>query len=189
MNTTRTRFALCLSSLLLSSAAWSQAPTPQTPPAPAAACTWADGQDPAGPRGDTGRGVSDWRAHFAYITAGTRAGTAAMVFARFEALRGCLSAGDFARLYADISTQIAYYGRRGAGWLDRPDTRAGADGGRGIASYQAHYDFAADASRGATASGFVRQRLTDLNGPLSADAYAHLYADVSILVARYGRPH
>lgn len=187
MHATRLGLALSLSSLLSSSPAWSQAPQP--PPPAAAACTWADGQDPAGPPGDAGRGVSDWRAHYAYITARTRAGTAAMVFARFEALRGCLPAGDFARLYADVSTQVAYYGRRGAGWLDRPDARAGADGGRGIPSYQAHYEYAADASRGATASGFVRQRLVDLNAALPLDAYAHLYADVSILVARYGRPH
>jgi hypothetical protein len=166
------------------------APAPVVPPvaypSAAATCAWPDGQDPAFPP-DPGRGVSDWAAHYGFAVGGGRAQVPGYLTGRFEALRACLPPADFARLYADLSTQIAYYGRVHAGWPGAPDPRVSSDNGRGIPSWQAHLDFAMAPQRAAMAGAFVRQRLTDLNATLPVEAYARLYADASILLARFAR--
>lgn len=159
--------------------------------APAAAradCGWADGQDPRGPSNDPGRGVSDWAQHYAYANgAAGAANVPGLVAARFEALRSCLPGERFARAYADASVLIAYYGRTHAGWLDSMDSRASNDPGRGIARWRPHFDYGANGSLTSNVPGFMRTRLSDLRGPLSQQVYARLYADLSIMIARYAR--
>ena len=155
---------------------------PLSPSIVHADCRWTDGQD-ARVAGDPGRGVTDWRQHFAAGQA-SPANVPEWVGSRFDALRGCMSADNFARLYADASLRLARAGAS-VGWVNGSDPQAGTDSGRGIRTFRPHYDHARDATRAAGVSAFIRQRLTDLRGRLGAEDYARLYADLSILVVHY----
>ncbi len=157
-----------------------------TPMPVANACAWPDGQDPSFPS-DPGRGVSDWSQHYGFVAGGGRGQVPEFVGARMDALRGCLPPPEYARLYADLSTQIAYYGRTWGGWVDGSDPRGGQDGGRGVAAWRAHMEFAQNPGRAGMASVFVRQRLGQLGAVLPPDVYGRLYADVSLLTARFAR--
>ncbi|MBK7151278.1 MAG: hypothetical protein IPI43_34265 [Sandaracinaceae bacterium] len=153
------------------------------PTVASANCGWIDGGDQRAPA-DPGRGVNDWRQHF---TAGqaNAANVPEWVGSRFDTLRGCMSRENFARLYADASLRIARAGAQ-AGWVKCPDRAAPPnDGGRGIRTFRPHYDHALDAGRAAGVSAFIRQRLADLRTRISADEYARLYADLSILTVHY----
>lgn len=176
----RALLALCAGVLLATTTADSAAA--------AGACSWADAQDPNGPKDDPGRGVSDWKAHQAFALKGTNATLAPkLVNARLLALKGCLDKESYARAYADVSILIASYGRAGAGWVDGADASAPADdGGRGVAKWKAHYDYALGLGAG-NAHKLVGDRLTTLAGKLKKDDFARAYADVSIVIANLAR--
>lgn len=167
------------------------APQPGFGPPPGAgpmggACRWADGMDGSFQQ-DPGRGVSDWQQHFQYAMGPqSRQQIPLLVSGRLDVLRGCLNPQEFARLYAEVSVLTAYYGRVFAGWQNAMDNRSAQDQGRGVNAWQAHYDFAQDRRSATMASGFLRQRLTDLAG-LPPDAYARLYADLSTRIAGFAR--
>jgi hypothetical protein len=148
-----------------------------------AVCRWIDGSDPAAP-GDPGRGVSDWQAHF---NAGTTsaANVPDWIASRFATLQSCLSPHDYARLYADASVMIAHRGRQLSAWLDGSDQREPGDPGRGVSDWHAHFE--AGKANGGNVVGWVRGRLVHLQRHLPPDAYAHMYADLSILIANYAR--
>lgn len=150
----------------------------------ATGCDWPDGQDPRF-RADPGGGVLNARAHYDYVASGNRASVPQAVANRFEAARGCLSSDAFAKLYSDAAVLIAAAGRRSAGWRDGPDPSAPPnDMGRGTSDGQAHYRYA----RGNGASQVptsIGERMRVLNAALSRDAYAQLYGELSVLIARH----
>lgn len=162
--------------------------TPADAAPSAGACVWADGQDPTGPKDDQGRGVSDWKAHRAFVLNPANAPIAPkLVNARLAALKGCLDKESYARVYADVSILVASYGRASAGWVDGADASAPADdGGRGVAKWRAHYDYALGVGA-ANANKLVGDRFQSLLGKLKRDDFARLYADVSIVLANLAR--
>lgn len=150
-----------------------------------AGCKWVDGSDASVPD-DGGRGVADWKAHFgAGTTSPTR--VAGWIGSRIATLQGCLAKDDQARLYADVSVLIAHYGRKGAGWIDGGDPSLPTDGGRGVSDWRAHQAWALTAGTAPMMRPFIEGRLSALLGKLPKDGFAHLYADLSILIAIYGR--
>lgn len=153
-----------------------------------AACNWVDGTDAAAPADDPGRGVADWRAHFAHVTDGVGVTNAHKLVAdRMNALKACLDKPGYARLYADVSVLIAFYGRAKAGWKDAMDPTAPADDpGRGIASWSAHQNHVLKGAGMTNAAKLAGDRLSAL-AKLDKALYARIYADVSILLANYAR--
>lgn len=145
-------------------------------------CGWIEGNDSRAPS-DPGRGVVDWRQHFAAGRANP-ANVPEWVGSRFDTLRGCMSTESYARLYADASVRIARAGGK-VGWVNGQDSSVGADSGRGIRAFRPHYEHALDPGRAAGVSAFIRQRLSALRTRLSPEEFAQLYADLSILTVHY----
>lgn len=154
------------------------------PSTASAACNWPDGPDSAAPPADGGRGIMDWRAHFDYAKGNGFGGSGALVGARVGAIKGCLDAAAFTRLYADASILIGAYGRAGAGWKDGADPSAPPDdGGRGITNWEAHRSWAS--SNSGQVEKLIGDRMRGLSGVLAKDTYARLYADLSVLLVNY----
>lgn len=153
----------------------------------AAGCGWRDAMDPNAPANDPGRGIGNWRAHHDHVASGPgRADVHAVIGARLRTLRGCLPLEAYARAYADASVLIAEAGRGGAGWIDGMDGRGGADPGRGVRNWQAHFEHVASGRGVDSVHDIVAARLENLRNVLPLAVYARLYADVSVLLARYG---
>lgn len=155
----------------------------------AAACKWVDASDPAAPPDDPGRGVADWQAHFAHVNVGAGLTNAhKLVNDRMTTLKGCLDKAAYARLYADLSVIIGFYGRAQAGWKDASDPTAPADDpGRGVASWSAHQNHVLAGAGMTNANKLVGDRLQTLSTKVPKAIYGRIYADVSILLANYAR--
>jgi len=159
------------------------------PVAHAGSCNWLDGQDPAGPSNDRGRGVSDWTQHYGYVANGSGPTSAyTLISGRMKALKECLVKEKYATLYADLSTLVGFYGRASAGWVDGSDGNAPADDtGRGTRDWSAHYSYVVEGQGYGTADRLVGDRFNTLSQKLSKSQYAHLYADTSVLMANFAR--
>lgn len=158
---------------------------PVTPPvAPTAGCGWVNGNDSRG-GSDYGRGTLDPAGHRNHILTYGAGVAPGIISQRLEVLRGCLSTDAYARLYADASVLIAGYGRSRLGWIDAQDGRFSTDTGRGISNWQAHYDWAAGGSAGQVPAT-VANRVAEINGRVPVDVAAQMYAELSVLIARYG---
>lgn len=152
------------------------------------ACGWKDSMDPAAPSNDPGRGLSDWKIHYEYITvhSGSTNGDT-LVADRMQTLSSCLSIDVYAKLYADLSVLIAGVGDNQAGWKNAMDSSAPSqDPGRGLMNWQIHYKHGLGSGR-SNVYRLIGVRLSTLKQALSIEAYAKLYADASVLVAKYGR--
>ena len=135
---------------------------------------------------DRGRGVTDWNAHFSYAQSTNELYTCASYLGnRLSTLTSCLDLNTYAQLYADVSTKIASYGIAYAGWRDGQDPFYGSDPGRGVTVWVDHYNHVKN-NGNATVSTTVTNRLNSLSNRLSRNVYARLYADISVIVARYG---
>lgn len=103
---------------------------------------------------------------------------------RISTLAGQASPDSFARFYADISVLLASYGRQ-VGWIDGMDPAAPPnDPGRGVSSWDAHYNYGVNSPSGV--ADVVAVRLATLRGVLSAANYSQLEAQASALLAQYG---
>lgn len=157
---------------------------PRTPATPTASgCGWVNGNDPRGGN-DYGRGILNADAHRNHVMANGAAVSPPIVASRFEVLRGCLSRDAYANLYADASVLVASYGRA-IGWPDGQDPRVSTDPGRGVSSRQAHLNHALSTGAG-NAPGLLRDRLAAINAAVPLSTAAQLYAEASLLLARYG---
>lgn len=157
---------------------------PRTPVAPTASgCGWVNGNDPRGGN-DYGRGILNADAHRNHVMANGAAVSPPIVANRIEVLRGCLPRDAYAHLYADASVLVASYGRA-IGWLDGQDSRVSGDPGRGVSSRQAHLDYALSTGAG-NAPGLLRDRMAAINAAVPLATAAQLYAEASLLLARYG---
>lgn len=76
---------------------------------------------------------------------------------------------------------------RGCNWVNAQDPSLGEDSGRGVTDPAGHRAYALQGGAQRT-PGFVRTRLQDLRGCLTADAYARMYGDISTAIAAVGRP-
>jgi hypothetical protein len=158
-------------------------------PALAGGCQWVDGSDPVAPKDDPGRGVADWQAHFGYVNVGAGMTNAhKLVNDRLVTLKGCLDKAAYARLYADLSVLLGFYGRANAGWKDASDPAAPADDtGRGVANWGAHQNYVLAGVGYTNANKLVGDRLQTLSTAVPKPIYARIYADVSIVIANYAR--
>lgn len=148
-------------------------------------CGWKNGHDPAAPPHDPGRGLLNRNDHYNHAMTGGGANGHRLVAERLATLETCLDSDQHARLYGDVSVLIAETGRRLAGWVDGMDQSARSDPGRGSSNWQLHHDYAAGGG-GGNVSGLVGQRMQTLSQSLGAQAFAQLYAEVSVLLAKYG---
>lgn len=150
-------------------------------------CGWIDGMDQAG-KDDPGRGLLNWHIHYDHVKFGRAPSDVhRIVGTRIATLTECLPRFEFARLYADVSVLIAKAGRSHAGWKDQMDSAAPSDDpGRGISNWQLHYDHVAQHQETTPVSRLVNARMKALSTELPRDIYARLYADVSVLIAKYG---
>lgn len=148
-------------------------------------CGWINGYDNRVPN-DLGRGITDLNEHRTYIRNQGPGAVPGLFSSRLEALRGCLPNDTYARLYADVSLIIADYGRRYAGWTDSMDSRGGADPGRGLSNWQSHYAHVANYGGAPSVPGLVAQRMSDIDRVISNEVAGELYAQVTVVIARYG---
>ncbi|MCZ7684599.1 MAG: hypothetical protein M5U28_39840 [Sandaracinaceae bacterium] len=76
-------------------------------------------------------------------------------------------------------------------WTDGMDSRAPRnDPGRGISDWTQHQAYASSNERSAaTVPDLIAARFDALRACSSAQVYAQLYADASVLIAHYGRAH
>lgn len=158
-------------------------------PQPSSKCNWVDGQDPKGPVGDTGRGDSVWANHYNIVmnTPGTM-DVSGYLASRMSALRQCLTKTNYAKVYADVSVVLAKYGRENCGWVDGQDPRGPfGDMGRGDSVWANHYNLIVNTPGAIDVSGYFASRTSALRECLTKTDYAKTYADVSVILAKYGR--
>jgi hypothetical protein len=94
----------------------------------------------------------------------------------------------YARLYADISVIIAKVGRESLGWQDGLDPDGPSnDSGRGVSRWQDHYQFATTNPAFSSIPSMIESRLRAVQAVASEQAYAKLYADISVVLAAFGR--
>lgn len=80
--------------------------------------------------------------------------------------------------------------RPGSGWLDGMDASAPPDDpGRGVLDANQHYEYVVRGPGPANLPAIVARRFDAVRQFLSADLYARLYAESSVLVAQYGRQY
>lgn len=129
----------------------------------------------------------DKDAHLAYaITPEGMEQGANNVGNRMASLFMCLDRAAYAGVYANVSIATAWYGRRYAGWIDGSDPKAPkGDGGRGIADPKAHEGYALG-PMGPDSGALVNKRVASLVKALPRDAWATLYAKLSIILAVAG---
>ena len=151
-------------------------------------CGWKDTMDPVAAPNDPGRGLSNWKIHYDHVMIQSGLNNADKLVAnRLQALSFCLPNDNYARLYADLSVLIANVGDKEAGWQNAMDTSAPSqDPGRGLLDWQIHYKHCLGPGRN-TVYELVGVRLSTLKSAISKEAYAKLYADASVLIAKYGR--
>ncbi len=147
-------------------------------------CGWVNAQDRS-LGADAGRGVTDPAGHRAYALQGGAQTTPGFVRDRLQALRGCLSPGNYSTLYGDVSVTIAAVGRANLGWPDGTDNSNPSDTGRGVSNVQSHRDYAARGGAPTTPDA-VAARLQTLASRVRPDVYAQVYADISVIMARAG---
>jgi hypothetical protein len=125
---------------------------------------WQDGLDPDGPSNDSGHGVSRWQDHYQFATTNPAfSSIPSMIESRLRAVQAVASDQAYAKLYADVSVLLAAFGRRESRWLDGFDSGAPkSDPGRGISSWQAHFDHASDPRKAEASPSLVRNRLATL---------------------------
>lgn len=151
-----------------------------------AQCGWVDGPDNRIPQ-DAGRGILRWTDHNNYalqpnININTCAG---FIGERLNSLSRCLLLDDYARCYADVSVRIANFL-----FTVPPDANGGynnlaLDGGYMNADWNAHYGYVKNNGPVNSAS-LVQCRMNYLAYAVSRPDYALLYADVSVIIAKYG---
>jgi hypothetical protein len=148
---------------------------------------WVDGYDANAPANDAGRGTTDWRAHYQWAI-GNGPLAAGLVKDRVTALKGAMTRGTYARMYADLTYWIASYGIKYAGWVNGSDAAAPPDdGNRGLFNWDAHYNYVMNTGGYDTANKLIGDRLATLSHAISPDDYARLYADCSVLIVNYSR--
>jgi hypothetical protein len=157
------------------------------PGAGAGPCGWRDGMDSSALADDPGRGILSAGPPLEYANSGAR-GQAPRLFARrMASLRGCLGREGYARVSADVSAKLGQVGRAMAGWVDGMDGAAPADDpGRGLANWRTHFDHVNSGAGESTVAALVERRLAALQSKIGAGAFANLYAELSIILARYG---
>jgi hypothetical protein len=149
-----------------------------------AQCGWKNGQDSSNPS-DPGRGITNWQDHYNWgKNAGDLSPSLNFVKVRLNALLNCMNNNQYAKLYADLSMKIADYGINYSNWTNSGNNTLTNDGGCGLKDWNAHNNWAK--TNGANAPGLVRNRLAALLNEISRDNYARLYADVSVIIAKYG---
>lgn len=150
-------------------------------------CGWRDGMDSAAPSDDPGRGILSAGPHLEYANSGAR-GQAPRLFARrMASLRGCLGREGYARVYADVSAKLGHVGRSMAGWVDGMDGAAPSDDpGRGLSNWRTHFDHVNSGPGESTVAALVERRLAALQSKIGGSAFANLYAELSMTLARYG---
>lgn len=128
---------------------------------------WLDGQDVSVGSPDAGRGVSSWLAHFAFaMNSNRRQSIPQFIESRLNSIQGVVSAGEMAKLYANISVTIATMGRDRLNWIDGMDGNAPTDDpGRGISNYIDHYNYVANGA--ANSPALVGERLTTMLGTVT----------------------
>lgn len=150
-------------------------------------CGWKDAMDPAAASNDPGRGLSNWKIHYDHVMIQDGMNVNKLIANRLQTLSLCLSNDSYARLYADLSVLIAKVGIQKAGWQDAMDASASSqDPGRGLLDWQIHYKHCLGSGR-SNVHVLVGERLSTLKNAISKEAYAKLYADASVLIAKYGR--
>jgi hypothetical protein len=87
-------------------------------------------------------------------------------------------------MYADVSVSMANFGIRYANWVNGYNNVLPNDGGCGVLDWNAHYNYVAKNGYG-NASELVKNRMMYLLN-IPRDAYSAMYAEVSVLIARYG---
>ncbi len=148
-------------------------------------CGWIDGQD-GSLSSDGGRGVTRWEDHLLYArNTHDLASCANFVGDRLTTLTSCLDKNDYAKVYADVSVKIAEYGDAYANWKNSLSNALPNDGGCGYKDWNAHLDYVKINGVG-NAAALVKNRMSVLSGILTLDNYAKLYADVSVIIAKYG---
>jgi hypothetical protein len=94
----------------------------------------------------------------------------------------------YGRLYADISVIIAKVGRESLGWQDGLDPDGPSnDSGRGVSSWQDHYLFGTVDPAYISIPSMIEARLHAIQIVAGEPTYAKLYADVSVVLAAFGR--
>lgn len=180
MHTKKTVVIIILVSLLLIGSSICQAQ--------AQGCGWKDTMDSAAASNDPGRGLSNWKIHYDHVMIQAGLNDVDKLIAnRLQTLSLCLSNDSYARLYADLSVLIAEVGDKKAGWQNAMDASAPSqDPGRGLLDWQIHYKHCLGSGRN-NVYVLVGVRLSTLKSAISKEAYAKLYADASVLIAKYGR--
>jgi hypothetical protein len=137
---------------------------------------------------DGGCGYLDWTAHYDYVKQNGAGTTPQLVKNRLAILSKKAPKEEYAKLYATVSVIIARagVGYKGCDWFDGQDSKLGSDPGRGVTSWQIHFDFGKSASNLTDSYTFVGERLVSLKTCLDKEAFAALYADLSVKIAEYG---
>jgi hypothetical protein len=60
------------------------------------------------------------------------------------------------------------------------------DPGRGLSKWQIHFDYVNSGAGETTVPGLVERRLATLQSRIGVGAFANLYAELAITLARYG---
>jgi hypothetical protein len=157
-----------------------------------AGCGWIDDQDNKATEGDKERGISDWNNHYSHIVNSPKgiSDSANFIASRMMTLSQCLNKTTYAEAYADVSVTLAQYGRDKCRWFDGQDPRLARDQGRGVSSWNDHYHYVmARAIRLSDPADFVVSRVVTLGECLSRADYGSAYADISVMLAEYGRNH
>jgi hypothetical protein len=150
-----------------------------------AQCGWVNGMDDS-QTNDPGRGIQEWQTHYDNIMLYKGLKNAhSFVGDRFTTLKYCLSKEKYADLYADVSIVIAGYGSQYARWIDGQDPNYEYDPGRGIKTRSIHYDHVI-VNGTENIEMYIMNRMVTLVNFLPIETYAKLYADVSVIIAKYG---
>lgn len=151
-----------------------------------AQCGWIDGPDNRIPQ-DAGRGILRWTDHNNYaLQPNIDINTCAMFIGeRLNSLSRCLLLDDYARCYADVSVRIANFLYTVPPGSNGGYNNLAIDGGYMNSDWNAHYSYVKSYGPGNSAS-LVQSRMNYLAYSVSRPDYALLYADVSVIIAKYG---
>ena len=91
---------------------------------------------------------------------------------------------------APAQAPVAPASAEACNWVDGLDPNGPTDdAGRGVTDWNAHQQYVAAGAGLGNAHALVGARIATLKSCLGKDAYARIYADLSILVGQYGRAH
>jgi hypothetical protein len=100
-------------------------------------------------------------------------------------LGGCAGLENLAKMYAYVSVKIADYGIKYSNWTNNVNNTLANDPGGGMKDWNALHNHV-KTNGYINCDNFVKNRMIVLSQKLARENYARLYADVSVIIAKYG---